>query len=137
MNPIPVVGAIIEVENDKVLLVRNKGWPKNFFGLVTGFLEKKDENVKSAIIREVKEELNLDVDVSELIGIYSFHLKNELLIIFKCIPKATPINIKLNNELEDFKLVPIHRLKPWPHSTGEAVKDYLTKKMQQNKNSKL
>src|SRR5687768_7570639 len=37
-NPTPVVAAIVELEG-RVILVRNKGWPESWFGLVTGFLE--------------------------------------------------------------------------------------------------
>ena len=37
-NPVPVVGGIVEWDN-QIVLVRNVGWPTSWYGLVTGFLE--------------------------------------------------------------------------------------------------
>ena len=65
-NPLPVVAALIEYR-ESVLLARNKAWPQKFFGLITGFLEK-GESPENAIIREVKEELDLDARVEGMIG---------------------------------------------------------------------
>ncbi len=60
-NPTPVVGAIVEWD-DQIVMVRNVGWPEHIFGLVTGFLEAR-EDPAVGVVREVKEELNLDVDI--------------------------------------------------------------------------
>jgi NADH pyrophosphatase NudC (nudix superfamily) len=68
-NPLPVVAAVVEHEG-KVLLVRNKGWPEKWFGLVTGFLEKA-ELPEVAILRELEEELGLKGTVRSLIGAYT------------------------------------------------------------------
>lgn len=38
-HPVPVVTAIVELNDTFVVLVRNKGWPEGLFGLVSGFLE--------------------------------------------------------------------------------------------------
>jgi hypothetical protein len=38
-NPVPVVAALLE-HGQTVLLVRNKGWPEKWYGLISGFLEK-------------------------------------------------------------------------------------------------
>ena len=51
-NPVPVVGGIVEWDN-QIVLVRNVGWPENWFGLVTGFLES-GEMPEEAIVREVR-----------------------------------------------------------------------------------
>ncbi|MEM9983827.1 MAG: NUDIX domain-containing protein, partial [Bacteroidota bacterium] len=57
-NPTPVVAAVVERQG-KVVLVQSIGWPKEWFGLVTGFLEK-GEKPEEAVLREVKEELGLE-----------------------------------------------------------------------------
>ena len=60
-NPTPVVAALVE-HDGLVVLVRNKGWPDHWYGLVTGFLER-DEEPEAATLREVKEELDLDGEI--------------------------------------------------------------------------
>jgi NAD+ diphosphatase len=77
-NPIPVVAAIIE-RDGKVLLARNKEWPEKVFGLITGFLEK-GETPEEAVKREVKEEVGLDSEIVEFVGVYSFIDRNQLII---------------------------------------------------------
>lgn len=127
-NPITVVGAIIEhqcdLDDSKVCLVRQKDWPKNWFGLVTGFLECNDKNPEEAIRREIQEELGLtNIIIENLVGIYPFHKMNELLIIYHCKTKG---NINLDqNELAEYKLIPEKDVIPWNFGTGLAVKDWL------------
>src|SRR5438309_1254651 len=52
-NPVPVVAALVE-HGQTVLLVRGKGWPEKWYGLVTGFLEK-GESPEEGVLREVRE----------------------------------------------------------------------------------
>ena len=79
-NPTPVVAAIVELDG-KVIMIRNKGWPENMFGIVSGFLEK-GETPDDAILREVKEELGLDGRIQSFIGYYSFFAMNQLLLTY-------------------------------------------------------
>ena len=65
-NPTPAVGALVEHEGE-IVLARGAGWPEGAFALVTGYLEK-NEDPKLGVAREVKEELNLDVVATTLIG---------------------------------------------------------------------
>ena len=54
-------GCII-IENNKVLLVYEKG--RNFWGFPKGHVEENETEIQTAI-REVKEEVNLDVKINE------------------------------------------------------------------------
>src|SRR5439155_24309748 len=65
-NPVPVVAALIE-HGETVLLVRNKGWPEKWYGLVSGFLEK-GESPEQGVLREVKEEVGLKGEIVSFIG---------------------------------------------------------------------
>ena len=124
-NPLPVVGAIVEYENESVILIQNKGWPAEWFGLVTGFLERNEEP-DAAVLRELKEELGLEGKVIEQVGVYSFFQRNELIITYHV--RATGDIQMDEDELQAYKLVPISQLKPWPFGTGKAVKDWLAKR---------
>src|SRR5689334_6958950 len=73
-NPLPVVAAIVEHEGD-VVLVRNKGWPEKWYGLMTGFLEA-GETPEQGVLRELDEELGLKGAVQRLIGVYTFLERN-------------------------------------------------------------
>lgn len=80
-NPVPVVAAIVERKAaGEIVLVRGVGWPEKWFGLVTGFLEAQ-ENPSDAVVREVKEELGIDVAIQSLVGVYSFHRMNQVNIV--------------------------------------------------------
>ena len=124
-NPVPVVAAIIELD-DSVILVRNKEWPEKFLGLVTGFLEK-GETPEEAILREVKEELGLAGTIAGFVGYYSFFQMNQIILAFHV--KATGA-VTLGNELAEFKSISPDKVRPWSFGTGLAVKDWLEKRKQ-------
>ncbi len=119
-NPTPAVGGLVEHE-DGIVLARNALWPEGMFGLITGYLEK-NEDPKLGIAREVKEELNLDVIETNLIGNYIFERKNELMLCYHVVAKG---EIKLSAELADYKRYQPHELRPWPRATGFAMADWM------------
>ena len=121
-NPTPVVAAIVEYEG-KIILARNVAWPETWYALITGFLEK-NESPEEGILREVKEELNLEGVIQELVGIYAFAKRNQLIVTYHVRAKG---DIELNEELADIKHVQPADLKPWPFGTGLAVRDWLIK----------
>lgn len=122
-NPAPVVAALVEIDGH-VVLARNQAWAPGAFGLITGFLER-EEDPAQAVLREVKEELDLDADVAVLIGVYPFARKNEVLIAYHVAARGT---IRLNEELAEFRLVAPDLLKAWDYGTGLAVADWLARR---------
>lgn len=122
-NPVPVVAAIVE-HDDRVVLVRNHGWPDKMFGLVTGYLEK-GESPETGVLREVSEELGLEGEVAGLVGVYAFEAKNELIVAYHVVARG---EIRLGEELAAYKAIEPARLKPWPFGTGHAVKDWLARR---------
>ncbi|AWZ48530.1 DNA mismatch repair protein MutT [Clostridiaceae bacterium 14S0207] len=71
------VGAVILNENKELLLLlRNKSPEKGFWSIPGGKVEFF-ETLEEAIIREVKEELDVDVKVEKLLGVTNHILKNE------------------------------------------------------------
>ena len=122
-NPMPVLAAIVE-HDGKVLLVRNKGWPDKWFGLVTGFLEK-DETPEAGMLRELREELGLDGEIKSLIGVYPFVERNEVIIAYHVVARG---EIRVGEELEGFKAIEPAKLRSWPFGTGLAVTDWLNRR---------
>jgi NAD+ diphosphatase len=119
-NPTPVVAAIVELDGN-VIMIRNKGWPENMFGIVSGFLEK-GETADDAILREVKEELGLDGRIQSFIGYYTFPEMNQLLLTFHIVAQG---KIVIGDELEEIRVVEPERIRPWGFGTGPAVKKWL------------
>lgn len=122
-NPVPVVAGIVEL-GEAVVLVRNREWPEKFFGIVTGFLEKK-ESPQDAILRELKEELSLDGEIFGFVGNYAFFRNNQIILVYHIRARG---EIVLGDELAAYKLVPPDQLQPWPLGTGPALKDWLDRR---------
>lgn len=93
-NPIPVVAALVKHEG-KYILARNKEWDKGVFSLIAGYLESGEE-IENAVLREVKEELNLDGKIINSLGYYSLLEKNQIILAFEIETIGT---MKMNYEL--------------------------------------
>jgi NADH pyrophosphatase NudC (nudix superfamily) len=122
-NPLPVVAAIVEYEG-KILLARNAAWAEGVFALITGFLEA-GETPEEGIAREVLEETSLHVRETELIGVYEFIRKNELIIAYHVKAEGT---IALSPELLEYRLVEPAKLRPWRAGTGQALGEWMRRK---------
>ena len=119
-NPVPVIAAIVEYAG-RIVLARNVAWPEKMFGLVTGYLER-DEAPAVAEAREVGEELGLRTTAVDLVGLYPFARKNQLIIAYHVIADGC---IVLNEELAEYRLIDPDKLKAWDFGTGPAVRDWL------------
>ena len=122
-NPTPVVAAIVEHESE-VLLAHNKLWPADWFGLITGFLEK-GESPETGVLREVEEELGLSGEVVEFVGHYDFVEMNQLIIAYHVRAEG---EVVLGDELDALRRVTPEKLRPWPMGTGHAVRDWLARR---------
>lgn len=118
-NPTPVVAAIVEHEG-QIVLARNAAWPPEWYALITGFLEA-GETPEAGILREVKEELNLDGEIAEFVGVYEFRRMNQLIIAYHV--RATG-EIQLSEELVDFRYYRPEDIHPWPQGTGQALREW-------------
>jgi len=123
-NPAPVVAALVE-RAGMIVLARNHAWPEKTFGLITGFLER-DEAPEQAVAREVKEELDLDAMAVDLIGVYPFAQKHEVIVAYHVVASG---EIRLNEELAEVRLIALDKLRAWDSGTGFAVRDWLQRRM--------
>lgn len=119
-NPTPVVAALVEYQG-RILLARNAAWPPRMYALVTGFLEA-GESPEAGVRRELKEETDLDARSVSLIGVYDFARKNELIIAYHVQAEG---EVRLSEELVDYRLVEPERLRPWSAGTGLAMADWM------------
>lgn len=119
-NPLPVVAGVVEHEGN-IILIQNKGWPADWWGLVTGFLEK-GESPAEGVVREVREELGLEASLGGLIGAYGFPRQNQVIIAYHLTAEGPIVQ---GDELAGYKPVPIEKVRPWPSATGQALAAWL------------
>jgi len=71
MNPVVAAGTLVE-EDGRVVLVRRRAEPRaGYWGLPAGYVEV-DESAEEAAVRETREEAGLEVELDNLLGVYSF-----------------------------------------------------------------
>ena len=123
-NPLPVAAALIAYQS-QVVLARNAKWPRGIFSLVTGFLERK-ETPERAVIREVKEELGLDSEVTSFVGHYPFAEMNQIILAFSVCASG---ELRTSDEIAETTLVPMEQLRAYDfgplYITSAIVRDWL------------
>lgn len=119
-NPTPVLAAVVEYRG-QILLARNAAWQDKFYALITGFMEA-GEKPHEGIGREIKEETNLEVLALQLIGVYDFQRRNQVIIAYHARCEG---EVQLSPELVDYKLYAPDLVRCWPSGTGFALADWL------------
>lgn len=95
-------GCII-IKNNKVLLVYEKN--RNFWGFPKGHMENGENEIETAL-REVKEEVGLDVEINEdKRYVLNYIIRNEIdktTVLYVAVPKNEKIILQ-ESEIEDMK----------------------------------
>jgi 8-oxo-dGTP pyrophosphatase MutT (NUDIX family) len=112
-----VIGVVLN-ERSEVLLVEHVFHPRRPWGLPGGWIGF-NEDPTNAIIREMREELHLDVVVESLLLMKRTQY-NHLDIAFLCITEGQIGNVSY--ELLGFQWVSQHNLPPLHHFHYEAIR---------------
>ncbi|MHA2132090.1 MAG: NUDIX domain-containing protein, partial [Promethearchaeota archaeon] len=109
------VDAVIEDGKGSIVLIKRKYPPfQDFYALPGGFIEV-GEKPKQALIREIKEETNLEVKILEKIGVFDKEGRdprgNIKSTAYKCVISGDVSRIKSGADSKDVKLVSIEQLK--------------------------
>ncbi len=105
------VDAIIPFEG-KIVLIKRRNEPfKDHYALPGGIVEY-GESVEEALIREVKEETGLDVEIHRLVGVYSDPNRDPrghfVSVCFIAIPKGG--ELKASSDAREVALFPLDRI---------------------------
>ena len=95
-------------DEDQILLGRSKFFPLNMYSTLAGFIEA-GENAEEALIREVKEEVNVNVSDIEYFSSQSWPFPSQLMLGYFCKYKSGKIVLN-DNELEDARWFNINEL---------------------------
>ena len=132
-TPYLTTDGIVEIYNASeeligIVLIQRKNTPLGL-ALPGGFVDI-GESVENAVIREMKEEISLDVEIKELFGVYSEPTRDKrfhtVSVVYVCKAYGTPVGADDAKEamvvnLEDLELDKL----VFDH--GMILKDYLNK----------
>jgi len=132
-TPYLTTDGIVEIYNASekllgVVLIQRKNIPLGL-ALPGGFVDI-EESVEDAVIREMKEEISLDVKIKNLFGVYSnpdrdkrFHTAS---VVYLCTAYGTPLGADDAKEAMIIKLEDL-KLNKLVFDHGNILKDYLAK----------
>ncbi|TXT59370.1 MAG: ADP-ribose pyrophosphatase [Promethearchaeota archaeon] len=114
-TPLLTVDAVILFDSDNLVLIKRKNPPfKGQYALPGGFVDV-GETVEVACIREAKEETNINVKITELIGVFSKPDRDPrghtVSIAFLCEPKSNREDPKAQDDAAELELVPIQKIR--------------------------
>jgi ADP-ribose pyrophosphatase YjhB (NUDIX family) len=125
-NPKPVAAAIPTTPDDTLILLRRGFDPgKDLWTFPGGFVDL-GESVEDAARREAQEELEIDVELTSLVGVYSRPEDRVVLIVFAATTHDTPLTTEEAPEVRAFteRDIPWNDLAFW--STTQALNDFLS-----------
>jgi 8-oxo-dGTP diphosphatase len=127
MNRIKVTCAIIEKESDVLVVQRSEKMSLPLKWEFPGGKIENGESEEGCIVREIKEELNLDIDVSKKLHPSVFDYPNISIELIPFVAKQLGGQIRLS-EHADFKYLAKDELLnlDWAEADIPIVKEYLS-----------
>ncbi|MEE9549116.1 MAG: NUDIX hydrolase [Candidatus Binatia bacterium] len=125
LDPKVVAGTLFTIE-DRVILLRRGIEPALGKWVFPGGYVDREESVTEAAIREAKEESDLDVRLSALLGVYSYPRSPNVIVVYAA--EVVGGELKAGDESVEAKAFTIARI-PWDGlafaSTKDALNDYI------------
>ena len=130
----PVIMALI-TKGDKILLARGPNFPDNFFSVIAGFVEP-GETLEQCVIREVQEEIGIQVKNLRYFGSQPWPFSQSLMVGFTCEWQSGDLCIDPNEiaEADWFDFDDLPKLPP-PIGLSRLMIDTLIAKSKEQKNS--
>ena len=113
-------------DEDQILLGRSKFFPPNMYSTLAGFIEA-GENAEEALIREVKEEVNVNVSDIKYYSSQSWPFPAQLMLGYFCKYKSGKIELN-DKELEDarwFNIDELPIIPPDASISGQLIRSYI------------
>jgi 8-oxo-dGTP diphosphatase len=124
-NPKPVAAAIPRDGAGRIILLRRAFDPGAGLWTFPGGFVDLGESVEDAARRETREELEIDIELQELVGVYSRAEDRVVLVVFAATALGTPATTEEATEVRAFAphTLPWNELAFW--STERALRDAL------------
>ena len=95
----PAIIVLIERDDGRLLLARAHRHPPGFYSVLAGFVEP-GETLEEAVVREIREEVGIEVENIQYYGSQPWPFPNSLMIAFTCSYIGGEIRLE-EEELED------------------------------------
>jgi ADP-ribose pyrophosphatase YjhB (NUDIX family) len=122
-NPKPVAGVIPVDEGSSVILLRRGFDPGRGLWTFPGGFVDLGESIEDAARRETHEELEIEVELGALVGVYSRPQDRVVLIVYRALAIGQP---RTTSEAIEVRAFAPHEI-PWQElafwSTGQALRD--------------
>jgi ADP-ribose pyrophosphatase YjhB (NUDIX family) len=133
-SPAPCNAVIIENNNGEILLVKRKIDPKKgYWDLPGGFIQP-NEAFETSVKREIKEELGIEIEVKQIIGVYhdEYLFQNVFQPTLGIVVSAKILNGKLSasDDISSYKFFPkteVLKQKIAFKSIAQGLENYLKK----------
>ncbi len=126
LDPKVVACVILEIDG-KILLMRRKRPDDTHRWLLPGGYVDEGEPVERAAIREIREEVNLDIRLDALVGVFSYPGWPPVIIVYSArLDKAEP---SAGEETEALNLFPPEEI-PWDMLAFPSTRDALRAHLQ-------
>ncbi len=125
LNPKVAAGAVVE-HNGGIVLLRREIDPRAGFWVHPGGFVDRGETLEQAAIRETREEVGLEVEILDLLGAFSFHDSEVVVVTYAA--RTIAGEPKVGDESLEVRTFDPQQL-PWDElafpSTRLALKEYL------------
>jgi len=116
-NPLPAAGVLLERATPDgelaILLLRRAVEPGlGDWDLPAGYLDP-DESMEEAALREAREEAGLEVDLLELVGVYTSSPANAVAAVYRAVPRDPEQPVTLDGESSAFAWVTRSEIAGW------------------------
>jgi ADP-ribose pyrophosphatase YjhB (NUDIX family) len=124
LDPKLVACAIVEREG-KIILLKRAFSPEQGKWVMPGGYVDRGEVVEDAAVREAREECGVDIELKEILGIYSYD--GYLAVVIVYLAEYVSGELSADNENTDIRFMDLEEI-PWDNlafeSTRDALKDY-------------
>ena len=124
LDPKLVACAIVEKDN-KIILLKRAFSPERGKWVMPGGYVDRGEVVEDAAVRETREECKIEIELRDILGIYSYDRYREVVIVYLADYKFG--ELAASDESTDVRLLDPEEI-PWDslafESTRDALKDY-------------
>jgi 8-oxo-dGTP diphosphatase len=102
-----VSASALIIENEHVLLAHRRAI--DWWNLPGGAVDA-GETVAEGLRREVREETGLEIEVGQLVGVYSKPLKQEIVLAFRCQVTGGTLGALDDDDIDESHYFPLHDL---------------------------
>jgi ADP-ribose pyrophosphatase YjhB (NUDIX family) len=126
LDPKLAVGTIIRMPDNSIVLTRRAIEPGHGLWVFPGGYVDRGEEVRTAALREAREEAGIDIAIDGLVGIYSYPGTTAVIIVYSAV--WTGGDLAVDDESSEIRAVDPADL-PWDElafpSTKDSLRDYL------------